>query len=46
MNEEIQQMFVALNKQLADVSILLRQVTERSEEALEKMRELVDKVKQ
>ena len=44
MNEETKLMFVALNKQLADVIILTRQVNERSEEALLKVRELVDAV--
>ena len=44
MNEETQQMFVALNKQLSDVVLLVRQVNERSEEALLKVRELVDLV--
>jgi hypothetical protein len=44
MDNETQQMFVALNKQLADVVELIRQLSLRSEQTLLKVRELVDAV--
>ena len=43
MNEETQQMFVELNKQIADLAELVRQANRTSEEALDSVRELVDK---
>ena len=44
MNEEVLKMFVELNKLLLDVVIMVKQANKRSEEALSKVRELVDGV--